>query len=384
MLLPIMAAIFIAYLVIGVPMPVLPLHVHHDLGFGTVMVGLVAGSQSAAALISRMWAGHLADSRGAKHAVVIGLGVEVASGALFLASLLFLGAPMMSVGILIAARALVGIGESSVITGALSWGVTRMGPQHTGKVMAWVGTALYAAFAVGAPVGATLYGSFGFLAIAIATVILPLATLLLVVPLERPARSAPAARPSFISVIRVVLLPGLGLAISGVGFNAVTTFIALLFAERGWTPVWLAFTAFSVSFMVGRGLFGHFPDKIGGARVALVCVLVEASGQALIWLAPGAALAFVGVALTGLGYSLVYPSLGVEALRSVPAERRGVAMGAFSAFLDLSIGITGPALGFVASQTSLRSVFLVSTLAVLCSAGVALRLMRRRLPLRLP
>ena len=60
-LLPIMGVVFIAYLVIGVAMPVLPLHVHHGLGLGTFVVGLVAGSQFAAALIARMWAGHLAD-----------------------------------------------------------------------------------------------------------------------------------------------------------------------------------------------------------------------------------------------------------------------------------------------------------------------------------
>src|SRR5436190_6512011 len=57
-LLPIMAVVFTAYLVIGFAMPVLPLHVHQGLGFGTFVVGLVAGSQFAAALFSRMWAGH--------------------------------------------------------------------------------------------------------------------------------------------------------------------------------------------------------------------------------------------------------------------------------------------------------------------------------------
>src|SRR5689334_23175319 len=72
-LLPIMAVVFVAFLVIGVAMPVLPLHVHDGLGFGTLMIGLVAGSQFAASLISRPWAGHYSDSRGAKSAVVVGL-----------------------------------------------------------------------------------------------------------------------------------------------------------------------------------------------------------------------------------------------------------------------------------------------------------------------
>src|SRR3979411_437887 len=72
-LLPIMGVVFVAFLVIGVAMPVLPLHVHDGLGFGTFMVGIVAGSQFAASLISRPWAGHYLDGRGAKRAVTGGL-----------------------------------------------------------------------------------------------------------------------------------------------------------------------------------------------------------------------------------------------------------------------------------------------------------------------
>ena len=53
---PIMAVVFIAYLVIGLAMPVLPLHVHLDLGLSTFVVGLVSGSQFAASFFSRMWA----------------------------------------------------------------------------------------------------------------------------------------------------------------------------------------------------------------------------------------------------------------------------------------------------------------------------------------
>lgn len=66
---PIMVAVFIGFLVIGLALPVLPLHVHAGLGLGTFVVGLVAGSQFAASLFSRIWAGHYADSRGAKRAV---------------------------------------------------------------------------------------------------------------------------------------------------------------------------------------------------------------------------------------------------------------------------------------------------------------------------
>ncbi len=47
-------------------------------------------------------------------------------------------------------------------------------------------------------------------------------------------------------------------------------------------------------FIVARLVAGHLPDPLGGARVAAVCVALEALGQGLrgaeglIWLAPRA------------------------------------------------------------------------------------------------
>src|SRR5262249_47244212 len=142
-LLPIMAAGFIAFLVIGIAMPVLPLHVHHGLGLCTFVVGLVAGSQFAASVISRPWAGRHADMRGAKHAVVAGLIAAAVAGLLYLVSLQFVGAPTISVTIVLLGRALLGAGESFIIKGAQSWGVVVSGPQNTGAGLAWMGTAVY-------------------------------------------------------------------------------------------------------------------------------------------------------------------------------------------------------------------------------------------------
>jgi MFS family permease len=75
-----MAAIFGVFVVIGIAMPVLPLYVHQRLGFGRFFVGLVSGSQFASGMLSRFLAGHHVDTRGAKHAVVIGLLVAALSG----------------------------------------------------------------------------------------------------------------------------------------------------------------------------------------------------------------------------------------------------------------------------------------------------------------
>lgn len=374
MLLPIMAAVFIAYLVIGIAMPVIPIHVHQGLGLGTFVVGLVAGSQFAASLISRFWAGHQADTRGAKRAVVIGLLAAAVSGLLYLLSLRFAGSPVTSVTILLAGRAVLGGAESFIVGGAFIWGLALAGPQNAGKVMAWVGIAMYIAYAIGAPAGTALYAAYGFTAVALATTLIPLATLLLVAPRRGVAPTA-HARPAFTRILGAIWVPGLGLALSSVGFGAITTFIVLLFAQQGWAHGWLALTAVSIAFAGGRIAFGHLPDRIGGTRVALVCLIVEAAGQALIWLAPWPAMALVGAALSGLGYSLVYPGFGVEAVRRAPPENRGLAVGAYTACLDLALGLASPALGLIATSAGLSAVFLASTLVVLCAAAIAVRLL---------
>jgi MFS family permease len=130
---------------------VLPLHVSNDLGFGPFMVGLVAGAQFAASLISRIWAGSFADRRGAKRAVVVGLLSASASGVLYLASLA-VPSPVMSVSILLSGRAVLGGAESFIITGAVSWGLALLDAGQAGKVIAWIGMAMFAALALGGPV----------------------------------------------------------------------------------------------------------------------------------------------------------------------------------------------------------------------------------------
>jgi MFS family permease len=371
---PIMAVVFIGFLVIGMAIPVLPLHVHDNLGYGPFMVGLVAGCQFAVSLVSRVWSGRASDMRGAKYAVMIGLAAAVVAGLLYLLSLSMREAPPASVAILLAGRALMGGAESFIITGATAWGLSAAGPENAGKVIAWMGTAMFAAFAAGAPLGSALYDRVGFLGIALVTTVIPLATLGIVARLQAVA-PAHKGGASIFSVVRMVWMPGCAAALSSVGYGSILAFISLLFVEHGWRPVWLAFSAYAVALIVARLLFGHLPDRLGGARVALVSILIEAAGLAMIWMASSATIAALGAAITGLGYALAFPSLGVEVVRRAPPEARGLAMGAYTACLDVALGFGTPALGLIASVAGLGAVFITSTFVVLLSVAIAIRIL---------
>lgn len=374
---PITVAVFIAFLTIGMQLPVLPLHLHNTLGMGTTVVGLVIGAQFGAALLSRSWAGNYADMRGAKRAVVTGFAAATVSGLIYLTSLAFVDVPLISVWGLLFGRMVLALGESLIVTGTMGWGIALVGSQNGGKVMAWLGMAIYAAYALGAPVGVAINSLWGFAGVSTSAVVIPLIALVVVSNVRAVAPTATRRTP-FYKVLGMVWGPGLGLALSSVGFGVITAFIALLFAAKAWGDSSLAFTAFGIAFIGARIFFGHLPDRLGGARVALVCVVIEAAGQLLIWGADSVFTAYLGAALTGFGYSLAFPGFGVEAIRRAPPQTRGLAMGAYVAFLDISLGITSPLAGVLASSHGVAAVYLAGAITVGMSFVVALMLMKSK------
>ncbi len=239
--------------------------------------------------------------------------------------------------------------------------------------MSWNGMAQYGSLAAGAPLGFAMFHAAGFTAVSVATALLPLVALGAVLPLA-PVPAAGGTRLPVAHVLGRIWRPGLGLTMSGIGFAAVSTFAALDFADRGWDGAGFPLLAYGACFVLVRVAAGNLPDRFGAAAVAALSMAVEALGQLLLWLAPGPALAFVGAGLTGLGCSLVFPSLGVEAFRRVPPESRGIAVGAFAGFQDVAIGLTGPLLGGVAAAFQPASVFLIGTLAAVAGALIASRL----------
>ena len=150
------------------------------------------------------------------------------------------------------------------MTGGLAWAIAAVGPQHTGKVMVWVGIAMYAAVAVGAPLGIYLMTHSGigggFVAVA-------WATMLFAIMVPTTAVFVPAARPHhgerlpFLKVAIRVAPFGAGLALATIGFGAIAAFAALDFQHRGWSGSGFALTGFGAAYILTRVLFGGWPDR---------------------------------------------------------------------------------------------------------------------------
>ena len=366
---PLVVAVFLAFMAVAVPLGALALELRERLGASTSTVGWVIGIQSLATLLSRHAAGTFCDQRGPRAAALLGLPLAALSGGAYLLSTLDALGPQGRLAILVAGRLVLGVGESLLLTGLMSWGIARLGAAHTGKVMSWTGIAIYAALGVGAPLGLAVHERFGFAGVALLTSIAPMLAWAIAAALP----AVPAAggqRVAFHRVIGLIWKPGLVLALAMVPFATISAFLALDYRAHGWTQPGLALSGFAAGFIVVRLVASDLPDRVGAQAVAAGSLAFEGLGQLLLWCAPSAALAVAGATLTGLGFSLVFPAMGVIATRSVPPEQRGRAVGNFVAFADIALGVTGPAVGIATHWAGIPSAFLAGTAATCAALGL--------------
>ncbi|GBQ11310.1 MFS transporter [Swaminathania salitolerans] len=380
-ILPVVLLNLIIYIVIGLPMAVIPIFVHTVLHFNTVLAGFAVSLQYFATFASRASAGHRIDTGGPKPVVVSGLALGTLSGALLLLAGLSASITSLSLLCLLVSRLALGWAESWASTGVIVWNIRRAGAANTAQVISWNGITSYGGIALGATLGEQLShlggGWGGLVTLGIVSALLPAIGTALAssYPGVAPLKSDRPAMP-FSRVFRLVLPHGCALAAGSVGFGAISSCLALYFAAEHWSGAAQALAVFGMVFVIVRFVFARQIGRMGGTKVALISLGVEAIGLLILALLPSAEAATLGAAVTGAGFSLVFPALGVLAVDRAGAENRGAALGAFSVFLDLAIGISGPVLGLVIHAAGYMALFIFTSCVTLLGVVQVLRLQR--------
>jgi MFS family permease len=365
------AGIFVVTLLslmaVGAVLPVLPRYVRGPLDSGNIAVGVVVGSYALTGLGMRPFAGRLADHRGRRRTVVLGTLLAALAGLLYL---LPTGLPG-----LIGARLVLGMGEGTVFTAGSAWIVDLAPPGRRARVIGLYGLAVWTGLSIGPSIGELLYHAAGFDLVWAFAAAAPFVGALVALRIQDPFEPSPhAARGPLIA--RESIRPGFGLSLASVGYAAMAAFIVLHLRANGDSHGAVAFTVFAATVVLTRLAAGDLPDRIGPLRCAAGAATVESLGLALIALAHDLPLAIVGAAAMGTAFSLLYPSLSLVVVNRVPEGRRGAALGTFTGFFDLGVGLGAPLAGVAVALGGYPAAFWLGAGCALGTLSVAVALRR--------
>ena len=352
---------------VGAVLPVLPHYVRGPLGSGNFAVGLVIGAFAFTALACRPLAGHFSDLRGRRPVVVVGSLLAAAAGVLYFV-------PAGLPGLLLA-RLVLGAGEGMVFTAGATWVVDLAPPDRRARVIGLYGLAVWSGLSLGPPIGDALLRASSFDAVWAFTAIAPFVGALVALRIPDPFRPVHTKERRKL-VARESLRPGVALSLATVGYAAMASFIVLDLDANGTGHGAAAFTALAVTVVLTRLAGGDLPDRIGPLRCAAGAAGIEVVGLALIALATSLPVALAGAVGMGAAFALIYPSLSLVVVDSVSESRRGAALGTFTAFFDIGMGVGGPVAGLAVSLGGYSAAFWLASACALGTLAVANALRR--------
>jgi MFS family permease len=351
-------------LAVGATLPVLPDYVRDHLHGSDFEVGVVIGAFAVTGIVCRPIAGHFADLKGRRVTVMVGAILAAIAGCLYFV-------PAGIPGLLVA-RFFLGAGEGTVFTAGSAWNVDIAPEERRGRMIGLYGLAIWTGLTLGPPIGVLLQHAGGFNLVWAFAAGAPLLGAVIASQLpEAPTTGGERSSGPFIS--REAIGPGVTFALSVVGFAAVSAFIVLSLDQRGIGHGAAVFSVFAGTVVATRLVAGGLPDRIGPARCALGAALVETLGLVLLGAADTLPVVIAGAVGMGAAFSLLFPSLSLLAVERVPPERRGAAMGTFTACFDLGMLVGSPLVGGAAAIAGYSSAFYVAAGASLCCAVLASR-----------
>jgi MFS family permease len=335
-------------------LPTLPLYIE-SIGATKQQIGIVMGSFAIGMLLFRPLVGALADSRGRKIVLLIGMSVAAIAplGYLVVKSIL----PLMVI------RAFHGISIAAFATGYIAL-VGDLAPEHRrGEVIGYMSLVNPIGVALGPAIGGYLQATAGYTPLFISSSVLASLGLLCILPIanppivEQPTNSTDDRFWQLLISPRV-RIPAIVLLLFGLALGTVHTFIALYIKSTGVDlNAGLFFTAAAISSFSVRLFTGRASDHYGRGLFITFSLMVYTLAMICIWQANNPLTFLLGGFIEGAASGTVIPMISVMMTdRALPHER-GRIFGVSLMGLDFGLIIAGPILGAVAEQIGYRSMF---------------------------
>lgn len=338
------------FLALGTVLPVVPQYVDKRLGGGSLEIGIAVGALFVGAVLLRPYVGRLGDRIGRKRLIVFG-------AAIVAVSVLLYGA-VESLGFLVGARVLTGLGEAAFFVGAATM-VTDLAPEsRRGEAISYWSVAVYGGLAFGPVIGEIAleesYTAVWITAFALGA----LATVLSLFTreVERPTTDDEDLEKEPL-INRAAIGPGTVLFSGLIALAAFTAFIPLYVDDIGLDSPDVVFLLYGCFVLVVRIFGARIPDRLGGRVAGASALACTTTGMVIMALWGSIAGLLVGTVFLAAGASLLYPALLLLALGGAPETERASVVGTFSSFFDLSQGLGSLIVGGVAAVTSYQGAF---------------------------
>jgi MFS family permease len=340
------------FLGLNMTLSVLPLFVEGELGGTDAQVGIAVSSFGLAAACIRPIIGPLGDRHGRQRLIVSG---AIVAGLATIAT-----ATATSLGMVIAFRALAGLGEAAVFVGAASAAQDLATDERRGEAASYFSLAIYSSLFLGPPLGEWISETFGtdtawVLAGGLAVVAASTGNVAPGAPAEPPPK--PERR---VLLHRAALRPGAVLFLGLLGYTGFLAFAALHAEEVGIANTGTVFTVFALVIIFLRIFAAKLPDQLGPIRTSRISLSCGAIGLAVlaVWTEPVGV--YVGAAILAVAQSFLFPALFALVVDDAPNAERSHAISTLSMFFDLAFGLGGPVIGLVSDTFDRSTAFAVS------------------------
>ena len=340
------------FLGLNMTLSVLPLFVEGELGGTDAQVGIAVSSFGLAAACIRPIIGPLGDRHSRQRLIVSG---AIVAGLATIAT-----ATATSLGMVIAFRALAGLGEAAVFVGAASAAQDLATDERRGEAASYFSLAIYSSLFLGPPLGEWISETFGNdTAWLLAGGLAVLAASTGIVAPGAPAEPPPKPERRVL-LHRAALRPGAVLFLGLLGYTGFLAFAALHAEEVGIANTGTVFTVFALVIIFLRIFAAKLPDQLGPIRTSRISLSCGAVGLAVlaVWTEPVGV--YVGAAILAVAQSFLFPALFALVVDDAPDAERSHAISTLSMFFDLAFGLGGPVIGLVSDTFDRSTAFAVS------------------------
>lgn len=378
--------IFLAFVGIGLVIPIMPTYMN-VLGISGTVVGFLVAVFALTQFIVSPYAGSWADRYGRKKIIVIGM-------LLFAVSELIFGLASDAL-LLFLSRMLGGVAAAFIMPAVMAYVVDITTEQDRGMGMGWISAAISTGFIIGPAIGGFL-AEFGirvpfFAAAGAAAVAMVASILILPESLDKEKLQAAKERVAnqknrenqFVQLMKSYRTPYfIGLIIifiTSLGLAQYETILGLFVDHKfGYTPkdiAWMIMIGAVVGAVMQLTLFGPLINWIGEKKLSMYCLALIAVFMVATIFSGTYWMMVVSVSVVFLAVDFVRPAVSTYFSR-VAGEDQGFVAGMNASYTSLG-NIAGPSIAGILFDVHISSPFLIGSLIILVGWWFSVGWLRR-------